>query len=123
MTEIELVVVLLALFGVKHFICDFLLQFHYMVEQKAIYGAGGGIEHALCHAAGTWFILIPFFGILGFIPALVDGIIHYHVDWSKQQLTRGLTPADRKFWVWLGLDQALHYLTYIAIIGWIVGVF
>jgi hypothetical protein len=24
------------------------------------------------------------------------------------------------FWVWFGADQGLHYLTYIAIIGWTV---
>jgi hypothetical protein len=35
-------------------------------------------------------------------------------------LNKGLTPADRMFWVWFGADQGLHYLTYIAIIGWTV---
>jgi len=123
MNEAELIILLLALFGIKHFICDFSLQFSYMIADKGIYGARGGIEHALCHALGTWFVLLPIFGMLGMLPALVDGILHYHIDWTKQQLNRGYTPADREFWIWLGADQALHYLTYILIIGWIVGVF
>jgi hypothetical protein len=55
-------------------------------------------------------------------PALFDSLAHYHIDWSKQQLNKGLTPVDRKFWIWFGLDQCLHYLTYVAIIGWIVTV-
>jgi hypothetical protein len=34
-------------------------------------------------------------------------------------LNKGLTPADRQFWIWLGLDQALHYLTYVGIISYV----
>jgi len=121
MDEIEFIVLALALFGIKHFVCDFLLQNPKMLSQKGTYGAWGGIEHAMVHGLGTWLILLPFFGLFGFVFALFDGFVHYHVDWTKQQFSKGLTPADRKFWVLLGADQALHYLTYIAIIGWIVG--
>ena len=123
MTEIQLIILLLALFGIKHFICDFLLQFPYMLEQKGIYGASGGVDHALFHAVFTWLILVPILGSMAVFAALFDMAVHYHVDWAKQQLNKGLTPADRKFWTWFGLDQALHYLTYIAIIGWTVGAF
>ena len=118
-----LIIVFLALFGIKHFICDFLLQFPYMISQKGIYGADGGIHHAGFHTLFTFLILAPFIGIVAVLPAVVDGVVHYHIDWAKQQLNQGLTPADRKFWIWFGLDQALHYLTYVAIIGWIVGAF
>ena len=123
MTEIQLIILLLALFGIKHFICDFLLQFPYMLEQKGIYGASGGVDHALFHAIFTWLILAPFLGSMAVFAALFDMAVHYHIDWAKQQLNKGLTPADREFWIWFGLDQALHYLTYIVIIGWAVGVF
>jgi hypothetical protein len=114
------VILLLALFGIKHFICDFVLQFPYMLAQKGIYGARGGLDHAYIHGIFTWFILMPFIGSMAAFPALVDIAAHYHIDWAKQQLNKGLTPADRMFWVWFGADQALHYLTYIAIIGFIV---
>jgi hypothetical protein len=120
------VILLLALFGIKHFVCDFLLQYPHMVEQKGKYGARGGIEHAAIHFLGTVIVLVlvlpwnPFTHFVALILGLFDGIIHYHIDWLKQQLNRGLTTADRMFWVWFGADQGLHYLTYIAIIGVIV---
>ena len=120
LTPLETVIVLLALFGIKHFIADFVLQFPYMLSQKGIYGAEGGIHHALIHAILTWVILFGFVGTAAVFGALFDMLAHYHIDWAKQKLNKGLTPADRKFWIWLGLDQALHYLTYVAIIGWIV---
>lgn len=112
------VFILLALFGIKHFFADFVLQKTYMVREKGIYGAEGGIHHAAFHAAGTFVVLVmvvsasPWVIIL----SLADGVIHYHIDWCKQQLNRGLTVKDDLFWVWFGLDQALHYLTYIGLI-------
>jgi hypothetical protein len=120
------VILLLALFGVKHFVCDFLLQYPHMLAQKGTYGARGGLEHALVHALGTFVVLVivlpwgPFAHFAAVVLGLFDGIVHYHIDWLKQQLNRGLTTADRMFWVWFGADQGLHYLTYIAIIGIIV---
>lgn len=115
------VFILLALFGIKHFIADFLMQFEYMLREKGIYGATGGIHHAMLHAVFTFLILVFFCPNGNEIIALaaVDFFIHYHVDFVKQQLNRGLTTADRGFWVLLGADQALHYLTYIAIIAYV----
>jgi hypothetical protein len=112
------VFILLALFGIKHFIADFVMQYDYMLREKGIYGAEGGMHHAAVHAALTLFILVFFAHSANDIIflSLADGIIHYHVDWAKQQLNRGLTTADRMFWVWMGADQGLHYLTYIGII-------
>ena len=49
--------------------------------------------------------------------ALLDFVIHYHIDWAKMNLSQGLTTDNHKFWIWLGFDQMLHYLTYILIIG------
>jgi hypothetical protein len=117
------IILLLALFGIKHFVCDFLLQYPHMVEQKGKYGARGGLEHAAIHALGTVIVLFlalpwdPVVHVAALVLSLFDGVIHYHIDWLKQQLNRGLTTADRMFWVWFGADQGLHYLTYIAIIG------
>lgn len=117
----QTVFLLLILFGIKHFIADFAMQYSYMVRDKGIYGAPGGLHHAGTHASWTFLILVPFVhnaNDLLLLP-LVDFVIHYHVDWAKQQLNQGLTPADDRFWVWLGLDQALHYLTYVGIIYYV----
>ena len=52
------VFLLLSLFGIKHFIADFALQYQYMVRDKGIYGAAGGLHHAFLHASLTFFVLI-----------------------------------------------------------------
>lgn len=122
MTDISLVILLLALFGIKHFICDFLLQFSYMQKSKGIYGGAGGIHHAGIHGIFTFLILIFLVPHIAFWAALTDFVAHYHIDWAKQKLIRGLTIADRNFWILFGLDQCLHYLTYIGIIGWALGI-
>jgi len=112
------VFVLLALFGIKHFIADFVMQYGYMIREKGIYGAVGGLHHAGVHASLTFIVLTPFCDTateLLLLP-LFDFIVHYHIDWAKQQLNRGLTIKDHKFWFWFGLDQCLHYLTYVGII-------
>jgi hypothetical protein len=112
------VFILLALFGIKHFVADFLMQYDYMLREKGIYGATGGVHHAGVHACLTFLILVPF--VAGadqlLILPLVDFVAHYHIDWVKQKLNRGYTYTDRQFWIWLGADQALHYLTYVGII-------
>jgi len=120
------IIILLALFGIKHFLADFLWQTPKMLAEKGTYLAVGGIEHSGCHAVCTAAVLFLVFPwdlsahLVAIALGLVAGVIHYHIDWAKTNLSRGLTPADRKFWIWLGADQGLHYLTYILIIGILV---
>ena len=115
---VEPALIILAALCIKHFFADFMLQFPYMIEQKGTYGAEGGIHHATIHAAFTFMILSftmhPFMMIS---LAALDGILHYHIDWAKMNAGKGLTPADKKFWVWIGFDQLLHMFTYILIVG------
>jgi len=115
------VFILLALFGIKHFVADFLMQYDYMLREKGIYGAEGGLHHAGVHAGFTFLILVIFFPDPKIIIALTlaDFVLHYHIDYFKQQLIKGLTSADHMFWVWFGGDQTLHYLTYIGIISYV----
>ena len=115
------VFILLALFGIKHFIADFVMQYDYMLREKGIYGATGGVHHSLVHASFTFLILVFFCSDAHVVIPLsfADFVLHYHIDYFKQQLNRGLTSADRMFWVWLGADQALHYLTYVGIISYV----
>ena len=115
------VFLLLALFGVKHFVADFLMQYDYMMRDKGIYGAAGGLHHAATHACWTFVILVPFVHTANqlLLLPLVDFVAHYHIDWVKQQVNQGYTYSDRMWWIWLGADQALHYLTYIGIISYV----
>lgn len=120
------VIVLLVLFGIKHFVCDFVLQTNSMVQDKGTYLGIGGVRHAMHHAIGTFivFMIVLPWGIGALLAAIVfgciDGFLHYHIDYFKTKLSRGTTPADQKFWVLLGADQGLHYLTYVGLISIVV---
>ena len=112
-TEILLLVLIIqTLLILKHFICDFVLQYprHYL--NKGTYGKWGGIEHAAIHGIGTALILSPILG-------LIDFFVHYHIDWAKMKLNKhmGWKPDNSEhFWTLLGVDQLLHYLTYVVLI-------
>ena len=97
------------------------MQYDYMLREKGIYGATGGVHHAIVHASFTFLILVFFCPNVNTIIALsfADFVLHYHIDYFKQRLNKGLTSADRQFWIWLGADQALHYLTYVGIISYV----
>lgn len=75
---------LLGLF-IKHFICDFPLQmFSWLYQIKGRYLHLGGIVHAGVHGIGTLLVLSFFFDIkLSFFYALIDMLMHYHIDWAK----------------------------------------
>lgn len=108
------------LFAVKHYICDFVLQTNDMIRSKGHWGQWHGIVHSLDHGAATMAVV----GVLGFetvtviLMGVIDTVVHYHVDWAKQQLNDVLkyTVDNPKFWNLLGLDQLLHTLTYVGIL-------
>lgn len=120
MTSAQLILLFLA-FVVKHFICDFLLQRSYQYRNKGIYGHPGGILHAGIHAAGTVLVLLlwPFSWTVILLLALAEAVVHYHIDWLKCDLTRRYqwNSSQDAFWIALGADQMLHYLTYVGLIG------
>ena len=110
------VLLLLMVFAVKHFICDFPLQaFPYMYRNKGTYGHPGGIFHAGIHGAATLLVLLVFSPYLALQLAVLDFFVHYHIDWAKMRLGAkfNLKPDNSEwFWILLGFDQLLHYLTY-----------
>lgn len=117
------ILIALTLFQLKHLVADFWLQTPWMVDGKCRYAQAGGIAHAAIHIAGTAPILIWLapFGSTGLAILAAEFLVHYHIDWMKARHAQrtGLTPEHRLFWGALGLDQALHQLTYIAILWWL----
>ena len=108
---------LLTAFIIKHFVIDYCLQTSYMIQHKGTYGAWGGIWHSLQHGIGSGVIYLTV-GILPAILALIiDYIVHYHIDYVKSNLWKlyNFEKTDRGFWVIHGIDQLLHYLTYVVI--------
>jgi len=113
---------LLAVFFVlqiKHFVCDYPLQNLYMLKNKGTYGHLGGIIHSGIHALVStvaFFIIAPTF-LFGLGIVIGEFLLHYHIDWTKEQVIRrmGWTATDREFWWAIGADQLLHHLTYTGI--------
>ena len=106
----------------KHTIVDYLLQKPW--KDKGIYGSKGGLIHAGHHVIGTFGILIFFVSFpLAVLLSVLDGILHYHIDFTKNNIKRifKLNNTQTLYWGLHGLDQYLHVLTYVLII-WLIGV-
>lgn len=122
---IEAAFVLLVLLQIKHWYIDFVDQSMDEVNNKGIYGRWLGIRHSLKQALGTMFCLWVVggndFAFYAALFGLLDGVVHYHVDWAKMNWgNRDI--QDPKFWNHLGLDQMMHQLTYIIITYLVVAV-
>jgi len=108
---------------IKHWFVDFVIQTPAEIEYKGIYGHWYGIMHSAKHGIGTAIAVgltcgpnhWPASVLLG----VIDGLVHYHVDWIKKNL--GVSDVKNPvFWAHLGLDQLVHQLTYIGIVATIV---
>lgn len=121
----EMAIFLLMLF-IKHLIIDFYFQTETMVQYKGKYGDLRGVNHSFQHFLGTWvvmsFLVILFPEVLASdsnayqlfiitIISLLDGLIHYHIDWLKMKMERDI--KKKEFWRALGCDQFLHQATYL----------
>ena len=117
------VLLALALFQIKHLVADFWLQTPWMVGDKSRYGQPGGLLHAAIHAVATAPILIWLAPGAATVVTLLaaEFLVHYHIDWLKASHAKraGLTSDRWLFWATLGADQALHQVTYIAILWWL----
>lgn len=113
------ILLLLSLFAVKHWLIDFVFQTAEEIKHKGTYLDYRGMMHSIKHGIST-FILVKVAGLdvaeAGMISSL-DFLVHYHIDWAKMRLSNGLATTDHAFWVWLGLDQLLHTLTYLGIVA------
>jgi len=120
-----LVLAAVAVLMLKHTAADFFLQTPFQYCNKGIYGHPGGFLHAGVHVALTplvYLVIAPASMLLAASIALGEFVVHYHIDWAKEQITRraGYTPQTPRFWHALGVDQLLHGLTYLVIVGALV---
>ena len=114
-----LILAAVALLMGKHAVADFYLQTPYQYLNKGTYGHPGGLIHAGIHVALTplvYLVLLPGSLLMAGAIALGELILHYHIDWGKEQITRrnGWTAQDRGFWFALGTDQLVHCLLYTS---------
>ena len=122
MPDIAITILLLfSLLQIKHLFGDYFMQTRKMLEGRSAYLHMGRAQHAAVHAL----LSIPVFLVTGagygFVLALIvaEWVVHFHLDWAKARYSeaRGLEPSQARFWGAFGVDQALHQLTYIVMVG------
>lgn len=116
----------LGLLSVKHFIVDFPMQKPYQWMNKGTYGHPGGLLHAGLHGLGTFACFVAFLISWEWAVycAVIDAVIHYHVDWAKMNINKlygWKADTHEEFWVLMGADQLAHALTYIGLVAWMAG--
>lgn len=126
-------ITLLILLIFKHLVFDFFYQPPYQWQNKGTYGHWGGIIHSSQHVVTTYFILLFFIAQeYAILISFIEFLIHYHMDWFKMWYGKkmnykphpsmGCTIKQSEwFWYMLGIDQFVHYMTYIGIVGVIYG--
>lgn len=116
---------LFLLLQVKHYYADFVIQTYQQTVRKGIYRDLCGISHSLDHV-WTTLVMLTFFSFIFPVGALtilsiafIEGIIHYHIDWTKVRYgTKNM--QSPLFWNQFGLDQLAHQLTYIGMVYFII---
>jgi len=139
MHDIDMILLLVAFFLIKHCVCDWLLQSNhpYQFKNKGRYGHPGGILHAGIAALGSLVAILVWVGFIipsrsaalcvvlmlmsskVWIVLLAELFFHYHVDWLKVKLNHWLKldmNKDADYWHLVGIDQMIHGLSYIAMI-------
>ncbi len=130
MIDTNIIFILFIAFSIKHLLFDFCWQTPYEWQNKGTYGHFGGIQHSGKHALATFLMMVILSWALGFnasmlliiLISLMEFLVHYHMDWSKVNINKkyGWTATTHnEFWIMVGIDQFVHFLTYIWII-WMV---
>jgi hypothetical protein len=116
---------LLFLLQVKHWYADFVIQTYMQTIKKGVWLHPVGISHSLDHIWGTlvalliFNIVLPLSAITMLAVALLEGIIHYIIDFVKVKFgSKDMTKS--LFWNQFGMDQLAHQLTYLGIAVFLV---
>lgn len=109
---------LIALFSLKHFLADFVIQTNWVARGKEA-RVGWLVPltaHVATHAAMTLVISLAVAPQLWWI-ALVDFAVHFAIDRAKTLVSQatGWPVEDARFWWLMGFDQFLHQLTNIGL--------
>ncbi|EKF57441.1 MAG: DUF3307 domain-containing protein [Agrobacterium albertimagni] len=118
----DLLIWAVALFVIKHFLADFLLQTSWMAHGKERLEGWMAplLAHITVHALGTLLIALLMAPQLAWL-AVIDLIIHGLIDRTKAlvQQRYHFKVEQAAYWWLLGTDQTLHHLTHLALAVWI----
>ena len=101
----------------KHFYVDFINQTYEEVKCKGIFGNFIGAKHSIKQGLATGLVLLPWVDNLNLLLMIVlaEINVHYLIDYFKAKYgDQDIT--SKSFWIHLGCDQYLHYLTYLVIV-------
>jgi hypothetical protein len=118
------ILALLLLLQIKHCYADFVLQTYMQTVKKGVWmdpiGISHTVEHVYCSLIAMVFfsVFVPVSAFAITVVALVEGVIHYLVDYGKVKY--GSKDNTKPiFWKQFGLDQLAHQVTYIWMI-WVL---
>ncbi len=100
--------IIIAILLITHFIADFVLQ-----EDRV---AKGKSKSNWILAEHVTIYMLPFIFIVSPLYALINGILHFAIDYFTSRLTGKLWAEGRvhDFFVVIGFDQLLHALSLIG---------
>lgn len=117
---LQTALILLVLLQVKHMFADFFMQTPRMLSARGVYMHIGRVQHAGIHSVLSALVFIVVGAPLLFVVVLcaLEGVVHFHIDYAKGRHSDkwGHGPDKAAYWRAFGLDQALHQLTYVAMI-------
>lgn len=119
------ILALLLLLQIKHCYADFYLQTYMQTVKKGVWLNPIGISHTTDHmycsliAMLVFNLFVPIHALAIVFVTIVEGIIHYLVDYSKVKY--GCKDNTKPvFWTQFGLDQLAHQVTYIWMIWFLL---
>lgn len=118
--NVNVPLILVILFVLKHLVCDWLLQNNEMALHKGEFLHPAGIIHALINGVGTAVVIAIAVPAAGFAIAVwlgvVDMLSHYVIDSTKADISRvyKIEPSQSVYWKILAFDQTLHWVMYVA---------
>ena len=107
-------------FIIIHWIGDFVLQSHWMATNKNSNNWALS-AHVTIYTLTLWFFLtiLSRYAQYAALVALLNGLAHWVTDYYTSRWSSKLWKQNdiHNFFVVIGLDQMIHYLTFIAIIN------
>jgi hypothetical protein len=119
------IIILLILLQIKHWYADFKIQTYMQTIKKGIWLDPIGMTHTRDHMLASFVALLlfsiihPISPIVVLLTIVVEGIVHYTVDYIKVKYGSkdNTTPL---YWNQFGLDQMAHQMCYLVMAYYIL---
>ena len=119
------IIILLILLQIKHWYADFKIQTYMQTIKKGIWLDPIGMTHTRDHMLASFVALLifsiihPISPIIILLTIVVEGIVHYTVDYIKVKYGSkdNSTPL---YWNQFGLDQMAHQMCYLIMAYYIL---